>query len=82
MKFFFAGIWVLLIGVLVGWAATTPSVKEPRLPTVAEVQKMDKIDPEFVPYSTMCFKGKKLVYIYHAVFYELDDDGKPIRCVK
>lgn len=82
MQLFWAGLILLLIGAVVGWAANPPTLKQPVGPSPEMVKKMDTVDPQFQPYSTMCFKGKKMIYMFRGAFYELDDNGKPIPCVK
>ena len=79
MQLFYAGIILLMCGAAVAWASMMPS--QPEGPSPKMVERMNAIDPNFTPYSTMCFKGKKVIYMYHSIFYELDDD-KPVRCVK
>lgn len=82
MKFFYVAVFVLLIGLAVGWAASPPAPKQQWQPSPEDVAKMDKVSPEAIPYITECFKGKKLIYLDRSTFYELDENGHPIPCVR
>lgn len=82
MKFVYAIVVLMLVGIAFSWAAIPPAMKVPEGPSPEMVKKMNAIDPQFQPYSTMCFKGKKMIYMFRGAFYELDDNGKPIPCVK
>jgi hypothetical protein len=82
MRFFYFIAIVIMVAVVIGWAALPPKHIQPVGPPPDVVQMMNSINPEFIPYSTLCFKGMKLIRIQNSYFYELDDNGKPIRCVR
>ena len=77
MKYFYIVVFLLSLGACF-WAANLPD--QPTGPAPKMIQQMNAIDTEQVFYSTICFKGKKLIRIQNSYFYELDDNGHLIPC--
>jgi len=80
MKYFYVAAILGMVAAVVAWAIFLPDHPAEMSPKM--VQQMNAIDPGKVFYSTICFKGKKLIRIQNSYFYELDNNEHLIPCVK
>lgn len=45
-----------------------------------QIEKMNLVNPESINYDTYCIKNKKVLYVFHTMMFDLDENGKPIPC--